>query len=111
LRPGASITNSLPIVNVWMLRACSSCVSCSIVLTVAGDGSDRWPPPAKIMVLGLFVVCVWPLDVTVIRWPNTKIAWTVSPSILISAMPPRTETEPVGVKKVTSFSLLILPPT
>ncbi len=36
----AATTNSFAIVNVWILRACSSCVSCLIVSTGAGDGFD-----------------------------------------------------------------------
>ncbi len=38
-----------------------------MVWVVAADGFDTWPSPTKILVLGLVVVCVWPLDVTVIR--------------------------------------------
>lgn len=64
---------------------------------VAGVGAPGAPPVLMITVLRCFVVCVTPFAVMLIWSPCTKIPMTVLPSILISAIPPRTETVPVGV--------------
>ena len=65
---------------------------------MTGTGGEGGPPPIAVMlVLGWFVRCVWPLAVTSIKSPNRKSAVTAVPLTLNRTMPPRTDTEPVGV--------------
>jgi len=102
LRNSCSVTPvttiSVPIVIVWRLRLSSSFVSSSIVSCVAVCGSDGFPPAVLIITEpGVSVVRLLPFTV-IVRWsPCSKMAMIVLPKTLIRAMPPRTDTEPVGV--------------
>jgi len=77
---------------------CSSCCNCWMVAALTGTGGEGGPPPTAVMLVLAWVVrCLCPLAFSSINSPNRKSAVTVVPSTLNRTMPPRTDTEPVGV--------------